>query len=304
MKKIALSILTLFFGIVLFNSCEKDADLRMPEIPKGALAYITVLENTGTNLNSFALDQYSGGFTVSKKYGDIQSVDIMLAFNNNFASAFTFKTVSSLPSNVNFTAAELAAAVGTTVAVLKPGDTFFFYTKTKTTDGKVLSTFRADGSRNYNSSMENEPDASIWLNYAVICGFDINNFLGAYDCDEAGYAIYPMNFTLDPSVANRIHNDNFWDWAAAGATVYYDLSGDDAQTVTVPDQPFTFGDGVVGSVSGSGSYDACTGAMTLHYDVIYDGSTYPTDHVFTPAAEGKKSTVSSKKDFLKSNCNN
>lgn len=136
-----------------------------------------------------------------------------------------------------------------------------------------------------------------------VCPFDILEWLGGWSCDEVGYEVYDASFTLDADVPNRIHNTNFWDWPGAGATVYYDFSGDENQIVTIPDQPFTYGDGTEGSVSGSGTYDACTGKFECTYDVIYGGDNYPTEHFFFRAGKKSSSTGvwASKPDFLNSN---
>jgi hypothetical protein len=115
------------------------------------------------------------------------------------------------------------------------------------------------------------------------CVLSINLFTGAFLCNEAGYGEYPVNLTADPAVQNRILNDNFWDYAAEGEVIYYDLSGDLNQIVTVPSQSFTFGDGTVGSVEGSGVYDSCNRTMTVSYSVEYGGDVYDTDHVFSVA---------------------
>ena len=112
------------------------------------------------------------------------------------------------------------------------------------------------------------------------CPLNINNFLGNSVCTEEGYGDYPAGFTLAAGQTKRIVNDNFWDYPAPGATIYYDLSGDINQTVTVPKQDFTFGDGEVGWVQGSGVYDGCAKTMNVTYSVFYAGDTYTTKHVF------------------------
>ncbi len=112
------------------------------------------------------------------------------------------------------------------------------------------------------------------------CAFNVNVFLGAAVCDEEDYGEYDVAFTIDPANNKRIHNDNFWDYPGPGATIYYDLSGDLNQIVTVPKQNFVFGGGETGWVEGSGTYDTCTKTMTVNYTVNYDGLNYPTKHVF------------------------
>ena len=136
-----------------------------------------------------------------------------------------------------------------------------------------------------------------------VCPFDILDYLGGFTCNEEGYGEYDVSFTLDPDVENRTHNSNFWDWAAPGATVYYDFSGDENQVIIIPDQPFTFGDGVVGSVDGTGTYDACTGKFSCDYNVWYGGDNNPTHHDFyRPGTMKSASIVALKKPaFLKSN---
>ncbi|MFW6290150.1 MAG: hypothetical protein ACOC0R_04200 [Mariniphaga sp.] len=115
------------------------------------------------------------------------------------------------------------------------------------------------------------------------CALSIDLFTGAFICNEEGYGEYPVTFTTDPEVQNRILNSNFWDWPAEGEVIYYDLSGDIDQIVTVPKQSFTFGDGTVGSVEGSGVYDSCTRTMTVDYSVEYGGDVSATHHEFKVA---------------------
>ena len=129
--------------------------------------------------------------------------------------------------------------------------------------------------------------ADITLMKKPECPFDIATFLGGYSCDETGYGVYSVSFFADPDVENRIHNTNYWDFAAPGATVYYDLNPDDG-TITVPDQPFTYGDDSEGSVRGDGlgTFDPCTGDMWINTIAVYGGADYPTEHHFF---KGKKS---------------
>ncbi len=115
---------------------------------------------------------------------------------------------------------------------------------------------------------------------SLFCELDINQFTGEYHCDEEGYAVYPVNLIKDPEHANRILNDNFWDYPAPGSTIYYELSGTFGQIVTVPHQPFTFGNGFVGWVEGSGTYDGCAGTMIVDYTVFNDGEEQATHHEF------------------------
>jgi hypothetical protein len=145
------------------------------------------------------------------------------------------------------------------------------------------------------------PDKVIEVTVKAFCALDINNFLGEFDCDEAGYGTYPVNFTKHATLANTIVNDNFWDWPAEGQVIYYTLSGDFLETVTVPKQNFTFGDGYAGWVEGSGKYDGCAHTMIVDYTVFYDGDEYDTHHEFSPATKGSTYTITRRKnaDYFK-----
>ena len=136
-------------------------------------------------------------------------------------------------------------------------------------------------------------DTLVKVKVTQFCTFNINNFIGAYDCDEAGYEVYSVNFTKDPVLTNTILNDNFWDFAAPGSVVKYTLSGDFLETVTVANQPFTFFDGTVGWVEGSGTYNSCEKSMTVDYTIFYDDE-YDIHHVFTPATKGTFKVVQKK----------
>lgn len=136
---------------------------------------------------------------------------------------------------------------------------------------------------------------TITFSIAKFCTLDINDFVGPYTCDEAGYGPYLVNLSLDPNDPLTLINDNFWDWAAAGQVIRYELSGDFDQIVTVPLQDFIFGDESAGTVEGSGTYEGCTGVMTVDYNVVYDGGDNPTSHVFTPGAPTVKSGTILKK---------
>ncbi len=117
---------------------------------------------------------------------------------------------------------------------------------------------------------------------------EASNFIGDYICTEVGYMDYPCTFTLDGVDPLKIWNDNFYDWGAD--PLYYILSGDLDQTITVPAQTITYGGGYIDTCTGSGYYDGCKG--TFHVEYSFDGGT--VIHDFNPAT-GKSSIVHLKK---------
>ena len=92
--------------------------------------------------------------------------------------------------------------------------------------------------------------------------FNLNNFTGDYACDEPGYDVYPVTFTIKD--CETITNDNFWD---SGFSIDYVLDID-AGTVTIPLQEENGGAqlGII-TIEGSGTFDAETYGMVVHYVV-------------------------------------
>lgn len=120
--------------------------------------------------------------------------------------------------------------------------------------------------------------ANFTLNVTSFCAFNIDNFVGTYDVDEPGYGVYEVNAAAID--VDTLQIDNFWD---SGWAVNYVFSGDLNQTVLIPAQSADFGDGLILTVTGSGTYDGCTGNFSVQYSVDgNDGVNYDTNtHTFT-----------------------
>lgn len=119
---------------------------------------------------------------------------------------------------------------------------------------------------------------------------DASNFIGDYICTEVGYGDYSCAFTQDQTDPLKIWNDNFYDWGAD--PVYYILSGDLDQTITVPTQTISYAYGAYSDeLSGSGYYDGCKG--TFHVEYNLGGST--VIHDFNPDTGKSKIVRTSRK---------
>ncbi len=116
----------------------------------------------------------------------------------------------------------------------------------------------------------------IALKITKFCPFNINDFVGEFKIDEAGYGVYSSTITLDPDVPNRIWVSNFWDWT--NDLAYYDFNPENG-TVTMPEQTIVMGDDEPYKCSGTGTFNACAG--TFH--VEYGGDVAGTIHDFAPA---------------------
>jgi hypothetical protein len=289
MRKISLYI-TVIIGVLLLNNCKKDPDLRMPDMKKGVTPSLSWSGSSTIDYNNQSAFEGSIEVDLYFKTDKPQSMDLIVVYNDDTENAAMLRSnITTFPTIVNFDLDTLLALLPQ-IDTLNLKDKFNFYVNITLEDGTyigALDTLYTQSSPDVN----NYPDNYVDLSLGFFCPLNIDDFTGAYDCDESGYGVYSISFTLDPVVVNRIHNDNFWDWAGPGQTLYYDLSGDNDQIVTVPEQPFVYGDGSEGKVSGTGTYDGCSGTMIVDYKVTYDGSVYDTHHEFAPAAKKSASFI-------------
>lgn len=266
MKKIMQYIAVLLTGLVLLNACESATEELSHQATGSEARY---LQFTSVNPVFAMTPSITDAFTAEvgvKLLGYPSTEDITVTLtvvNNQLSIAQVSLAATTLTIEAGKTTASTTITIDPNEFSLNP-DTLRMELA-MTASGVISAPYGATTSYGFIYN---------------VCPFDILDYLGGFTCNETGYGEYATNFFADPSVPNRIHNTNFWDYAAAGSTVYYDFSGDENQTINIPDQAFTFGGGEVGSVVGSGTYDACTGTFYTLTNVTYEGSVYETEHSF------------------------
>lgn len=118
----------------------------------------------------------------------------------------------------------------------------------------------------------NDGNATISSLYGVftrsirtLCAFNRANFVGTYSTNEPGYGTYDNTSVADPTDANTIIVNNFWDF---GGTVKY-VFNPATNAVTVPTQDVVMGGTtyVVAAGATAGTYDACTYSFVVPYTV-------------------------------------
>jgi hypothetical protein len=106
--------------------------------------------------------------------------------------------------------------------------------------------------------------------FSVAVAYDINNFVGVFDCNEPGYGHYNCNMTkVDNSTIN---NDNFWD---SGWAVKYKF--DDYGKVNII--PVSYVDkGVTYDITGSGTFNNKAKSFEVDYTVKNHATGATVDH--------------------------
>lgn len=135
----------------------------------------------------------------------------------------------------------------------------------------------------------NDGNATVSSKYGVftrsirtLCAFNRANFIGTYSTLEPGYGTYDNTSIADPTNANTIIINNFWD--AQGSVKY--ILDPASNKVTLPTQDVVMNDGVtyVVSAGAQGTYDACTYSFVVPYKVNRksDGALFDDNtHTFT-----------------------
>jgi len=109
--------------------------------------------------------------------------------------------------------------------------------------------------------------------------FDINNFVGAYNVDEGGY-LYKVNLTKVN--ANTLQSDNFWDNAPSPLwVIQYVFDNYGHVTITPSTYRTSATSSTIYGVTGSGTFDNATGALTIDYVVKKNVYTLKNDGTYS-----------------------
>lgn len=106
------------------------------------------------------------------------------------------------------------------------------------------------------------------FSFTVKVNFSVDNFVGAYNCDEPSYGVYDVNLTKINSTT--IESDNFWD---SGWVVQYEF--DDLGNVKIIESTIEVSSTKTWTVNGEGKYNNSDGSFYVDYVVVQ--KTYSLD---------------------------
>ena len=110
----------------------------------------------------------------------------------------------------------------------------------------------------------------VW-HFSVAVSYDINNFVGVFDCNEPGYGHYNVNLTKVN--ATTISNDNFWDSGWAVSYVFDDYGDVKIIPVSYVDKGVTYD-----ITSVAGKHDNKTKSFWVEYLVKNHATGATVDH--------------------------
>ena len=271
-------------GIFLLPTCQKDRDLRMPELRKGI---IPVVEKDGTkdmvifdnNLSGFA-----GKVTVALLYPDEpKKVDLMVSMNDDPDNTGTaIADIKTWPASYDVTITKLVDLLPKldNASQLKAGDFFRFYCDITLMDGTLIhgnDTLYAA----YSSGIYNIPGASPDVVFPVACGYEPALASGSYNAFSPPdqWAISgPISITVDP-----VDNTKLFVTGLAALDGVTEDKGPlvmhiDPVTFAVVADKTVLASDAWGETNiayeGSGSFNSCTGLYEMNFNISTDQYDY------------------------------
>lgn len=283
-----LKILALLLaGIFILPTCQKESDLRMPEMKKGVISQILKDDTKDQVIFDNNLAGFAGKVTVNLLYpGDKpQKVDLMVSMNDDPDNSGTaIANIASFPASYDLTVAKLIDILPglASAGEIQAGDYFRVYCNITLADGTFINgndtLYTA-----YSSGISNLPNSSPNVIFPVACGYESSLAIGdyyAYSAPDQWNSAGDVTITLDPV-------DNTIVYVAGLASI--DGLDEDGDPVKMKINPLTFG--VVatktvicsdfwgytnGAYEGTGTFDSCTGTYTMFFKITAVEGTFGT----------------------------
>jgi len=284
MKKLIYIIFALVIGIL--TTCDKEPDLRMPDLQDATSAYLKPTENSSNSLDLYDLAGFTFEATVDILFDDpYQKLAVVVVFDGDFANQYVLTdNITSVPQTVSYSIDDIVAVIdGLNAATdIAAGDEFVFFVNTTLEDGSLLPGYTDDGDIAFSSTLANAltglKDATFDVSIPVPCPFSIDDWPGTYDFFDV---LYPSEnttaeITLDPEVENGLIIDGIWG-LSVGAVPYkivlhpadFTVSHDEQQ---IGEDMWGYGPGTASSSDegGEGSFNTCTFTINLYPFICVD----------------------------------
>jgi hypothetical protein len=202
-------VLYIILFFVTTFSCDKTADLRMPDIIDGFLPHITAdLEQGSPLVDLDNLDNvvFVINIAVNEQYTKTtaQSFDLVVNYKKTFATPGTtalLKTDVTEGDAVTVTYPEVRAALGIDDSELELGDQFFFGVDVTLTNGTKFPAFVL-GDNAYSDDVNNIPGSEPYAIYPVACEV-LADFTGDYILEQISgpeLGVFDLDILLDGEI--------------------------------------------------------------------------------------------------------
>jgi hypothetical protein len=288
MKKIIYIIFALIIGVL--TTCNKEPDVRMPEMQDAVAAYLKLTDNSSISVDLYNLAGFTLEATVDVLFDDpFQKLAVVVVFNGDFENQHVLTdNITAVPQTVSYTVDDIVAVIPELNAAtdIVAGDEFVFFVNTTMPDGSLLPGYTANGDIAFSSTLANAltglKGATFDISIPVPCPFSIDDWPGTYDFYDV---LYPSEnttaeITLDPEVENGLIVDGIWG-LSVGAVPYkivlhpedFTVSHDEQQ---IGEDMWGYGPGTASSSDdkGTGTFNTCTFTINLYPYICVDAGCF------------------------------
>lgn len=198
-------ILSLFAFI---SGCEKDSNGRMPDDIKDSNAGVLIVTTSDPFINVSALGDYEINLDLDLLFeGELQKLDLVIAYNGDFTKQYVINSVTSVPQSVTVTTQDIIDAIGelSNISDIVAGDYFDLFTSITLTDGTYIPGYDEFGTSTNAPSVTNImgvlKEGSSSIKIPVPCFFNPADYVGEFNANEnwgGDIYNYPVAVIEDP----------------------------------------------------------------------------------------------------------
>ncbi len=202
--------------VFFFTGCEKDNNGRMPNnIQDSNVGVLSLAPTSDFLIDRNNFDAFKFDIVVDKLFDyPFDKLTVKVIYNGNYADPKTVADVTSFPSTVTVTVADLVGLFDNIPVAdsIKQGDSFDFYTDITLDNGKIIPGYLPDGTVTTAPSTRNVAlvlkGGAVAVHLPVPCPFVEADYEGdAIDAlehwnDNSGDAFYPVSITKNVDQSN------------------------------------------------------------------------------------------------------
>ncbi len=261
---------------LIVASCEPDGKGNLPDIERVPIPLMKQVANSDVLIQDPAA--FKGKFTVDLYFKEDvapKQIDVVVTRNGDYGVSKVLKAaVTSFPTTVDVTTAQLAALFGLDVSKVVPGDYFEIGSTIVTQSGLTVPAFSKTGNQ-FSADISNFPGASLKLKYPVVCPLDLDDFVGKATAVDPLFMEYDYPVTITREGTNVLVITGFVDDPTSVLKITIDPQTTKVTVPSTPATPLIWGYHNL-KVVGAGEINACKGEVTLNLAYSVDEGSFGT----------------------------
>ncbi len=274
MKKLFFILGIMFSTAVLFQSCVKDADLRVPSAPlyEAPMVLVDFDASPLFNVANLAGSKISGSLYAPSNNVASYKLKVRKVSGGAVTAYADLFTTTTLPYNFSITPGTVASALGIQLNEIYAGDLIQFRGESVGTDGRVITINSLDADYQSEPAQKQSYSFQAW----VSCPFSASQSAGLYTVEvdgwweEPGRTIEVVAGTGDQIIVKDFYGQEAADGQPAG---FYDVAIDvdpNSGIATIVEDPKqyvwnhpTYGLVWLDAVSSNGFVFSCSGTISM-----------------------------------------